>query len=66
MRCRRLLGHRWSKWYKKVGAVKKDATDRLVRPILQVRRCASCGYIEEVWANSVAIMSEATIKNENN
>ena len=64
MRCNRLLGHKWSKWYKKVGAAKKDGTDRWVRPIVQARRCASCGYMEEVWTNSVSIIKEAPDKKE--
>lgn len=62
MRCTRLLGHKWSRWYKKLGAIKKDAADYLVRPVFQVRRCASCGYSEEVWSNSVSIIKKAPAK----
>jgi hypothetical protein len=64
MRCTRFLGHKWSRWYKKVGGANKDASGQLVRGILQVRRCLCCRYIEEEWTNSVAFVREAPDKKE--
>ena len=64
MKCTRFLGHKWSRWYKKLGAPKKDGEDRIVRLGLLVRRCASCGYIEEVWTNSCQVIQETPDKKE--
>lgn len=55
MRCSRLLGHKWSKWCKRVAHPKRNEEEMLVSSILQVRRCKVCGYAEEAWQNSCHI-----------
>ena len=52
IRCSRLLGHKWSKWCKRLAVPKRNKEGMLVSFILQVRRCKVCGYAEEVWQNS--------------
>lgn len=64
MKCTRLLGHKWSKWCKRLADPKKSEAGIWLSAILQVRRCKVCGYAEEIWQNSSHVWENDPNKEE--
>ena len=64
MKCTNFLGHTWSSWRNNLGSPSKGSTGKITRTVLLARRCAHCGYIEEVWTNSCIVLEEAPTSEE--
>ena len=51
-------GHIWSKWRKSLGGPKEGIDGMTIRNELLKRRCARCGFIQDIWTNSCRIIKQ--------
>jgi len=52
MRCTRLIGHKWTKWRKRFGAIQKMENSEMGRYVVYRRRCVICGYTQSDWRHN--------------